>query len=130
MRDELSKRRLAENELVFKQANTQVIEGLSKFKKAAAADGHHAIAQNVDSPLHFFCECSDERCRRRIVMKPSKYIELHKNKRCFIIKTGHEVPSIERVIFEDEKFTVVQKFIIPKTVPDSLNITDVDNSRI
>lgn len=123
--------RLAENEMVFKQSNEQVIKGLTALKQAAASEGEAGIlGQDGDMPLYFYCECSDENCRQRIIMKPSKYEQLHQNSSQFVLVPGHEIPEIERVVFRNERFVVVEKFITPPQGPAKLNSTDIDKAKI
>lgn len=132
MTEPLSKRRLAENQVIFRRRNEKVAKGLESLKQAAKSEGHDTIAQNIEQnmnePLHFYCECSDDNCHKRIVLKPSEYTQLHQNKSQFIILPGHEVPSIERVRQTSPNYVVVEKYQVPPPAGDELNPTDVNNS--
>lgn len=127
-----SVRRLAENQVVFRQRNEQVSKDLAALKQKAESEGHDVIAQNIednlDKPLHFYCECSDENCRQRIVLKPNEYNDLRQNSSQFLIISGYEVPQIERVVFKRDNFVVVEKFETPPQAADELNSTDLGNS--
>jgi hypothetical protein len=128
-----SERRLAENEVVFREANEQVQEGMTRLRKSAKAGGFDDLYQNKsgeqETPLHFYCECADEKCRQRIIMTPSKFKELHSSSTRFVIKPGHQVPEVERVILEDKQFMVVDKMVTPPRHGDKLNPTKLDNTK-
>lgn len=132
MSDEYSERRLVENEVVFRQRNEQITKDLEALQKAAESEGHDSIAQNAkyDSgvPLHFYCECSDENCRQRIVLKPKEYSELHANSSQFIVIPGHHVPKIERVVLTTGNYEVVEKYITPPATADHLNPTPLKHT--
>lgn len=127
MDKKLSERRLAENQVIFRQTNEQVPKELQAVKSAAESEGRGALVGDIDTPLHFYCECSDENCRQRIVMKPSKYDELHQNSAQFILVPGHHIPQIERIMFEGDSYIVVQKYNTPPKA-EKLNSTNIDNS--
>ncbi|CAN5602802.1 hypothetical protein BH23PAT1_BH23PAT1_0730 [soil metagenome] len=123
-----TERRMAENQVIFRDKNEEVPKRLASLKKAAVAEGHNDLVQKVDQPLHFYCECSDEQCNQRIRMKPSKYSKLHKNKKQFVILPGHEVPKIERVVLSDKKWVIVEKHEVPHRTSDKPHPTPLDNS--
>lgn len=99
--DKLSERRLAENEVIFREANRDI----QKFVKGEENGGRTLI--------NFYCECSRPKCRERITLTVDTYDELHKNKRQFISIPGHEVPEVERVIRKEDGFSVIEKFADP-----------------
>ena len=122
-----SERRLAENEVYFRQLNENVQEGITNLAKLADENRQHNLSHQNDSPLHFYCECSDENCRDRIIITPSEYNQIHSHRNRFIIIPGHEVVAVEKVITEHQKFFIVEKYLnTPETV-SNLNITDIDN---
>ena len=123
-----SLRRMAENQVVFRRLNEQIPKGLGALEKAAKSEGHGELIQNTDMPLHFYCECSDENCRQRIILKTSEYKRLHQSKRQFVIIPGHEVPEIERSISKTKKYMVVEKFEKPDQKVSKLQPTAVDNA--
>lgn len=123
-----SERRLLENEAVFRRHNERVQAQLARFKQMAERDGHHSLVQRDDLPLHFFCECSDENCAKRIVMASDAYRKIHANRRQFIILPGHEVCSVERVVSSQPEYAVVEKFDRPSEDVAELQPTDVKNT--
>lgn len=123
-----SPRRLAENEVIFRQANEKVSRELDDLRQAAASDGHTGMVPDKDPELHFYCECSDEKCRKRIVMSPAKYKQLHQNSSQFVLLPGHNVPELERVVDGSKEYIVVEKVITPPAQGKRLNPTDLENA--
>lgn len=123
MADSLSEKKLAENEVIFRQANEKVQKGLKELRDMAATNGQTGLYSYKDTPLHYYCECADEDCRQRIVMTSSKYNELHQNSSQFILLPGHEIPSIERIMVREQDYIVVEKFITPPKKAVKLNRT-------
>lgn len=128
MTEPISNRRLAENEVVFRRMNEQIPESLEALKEAADSEGHGSVVSDIDTPIHFYCECSDENCRQRLVLRPSEYKEFHQNSSQFVIVPGHQVAAIERIIYNDEKIMVVEKFETPPQTATTLNPTSANNS--
>ncbi|MBA2279439.1 hypothetical protein H0V99_03315 [Candidatus Saccharibacteria bacterium] len=127
MGKELSERRQIENEVVFRQANERVQKELVGLEKMAAEEGYTSLPENDDISLHFYCECSDENCRERIIMKLALYNEFHSNRKQFLISPDHETLGIERVILKDSNYTVVEKFATPPETAVKLQHTDIVN---
>jgi hypothetical protein len=107
--DELSERRLAENEVIFREVNKSVQEFIEK-------DLYNAHS----GPLHFYCECSNAACRQRVALTAQKYKELHQNSKRFVVVRGHELPEIEKVIQQEDGYAVVEKYGDPPT-PEELS---------
>lgn len=123
-----SDRRKAENEVFFRQSNERTEKSLRVLKEMATDEDQMDLVPDLDRPIHFYCECSDENCRQRIKMKPSIYRRLHKNADQFVIVPGHIDSSIEREIKTTETYSVVEKFVTTPSRADHLNPTDVNNS--
>jgi hypothetical protein len=129
--DTNSERRLAENEVVFRQLNQQIHRGYDETNRLAVEDGQPEFLVSpaaMDSVLHFFCECADEQCISRVQMTVGEYERIHKHPNNFIIVPGHEVASIEEVIDEQPFYTVVRKRRTPPKHATKLNPTSVDNT--
>jgi hypothetical protein len=109
-----SARRLAENELFFRDMNDNVVQGFANLQQIAVEEDDTKWLPNVDQPIKFFCECSDMKCEERIELKPSRYKELHQNTDQFIVLPGHNDPDIERIIKSSKHYLVVEKFV---TIP-------------
>lgn len=130
MSESLSERRLAENQVIFRQSNEQVQMELEKLRKTAEAEGRDSLLPDIDMPLHFYCECSDEKCRQRIILKSSEYKALHQNSSQFILIPGHSIPELERTVKATDQYIVVEKYKTPPATNGKLNITDLDHTQI
>lgn len=120
MSNKHSERRLAENEVVFRQLNEQIQKGIEEVNQMAAEDGQpeYKFQHNPeDLTLHFYCECSDVNCVERVQVSLHEYNEIHKRRDQFVVIPGHDMKNIEKVIQRNQGFVVVQKFIDP---PDTI----------
>jgi hypothetical protein len=120
-------RRLVDNELVFREYNERIQHGFDNLDRLARQEGRHDLVFQDDEPLHFYCECSDENCVKRIQMKPSEYSQVHEKRNRFVAIDGHDVPEIERIVSRTLDYIVVEKMHVPSHVPDALHATSVDN---
>jgi len=118
---------MAENEVVFRQYNENMQKSVSDLNDLAAETGQHDLGYASDEPIYFYCECSDENCRRRVRLEPSKYSEIHKHRDRFVIVCGHEVSTIELVIGKSTNFCIVEKFHTPPQRATKLNQTNTKN---
>lgn len=110
--EKISTRRLLENERIFKAAN-------GKIKKTAEDLLNYKELEEM--PLEFFCECANEACRAKIKLTHAQYEDLHSNQKQFIVKPGHEIAKIEKLVKREPSFSVVEKFISPpKTAVETL----------
>lgn len=94
----------------------------------AESKEHEYLLPDLDKPINFYCECSDETCTKRIKLTPSLYTQRHQNSSQFIICLGHNVPKVERMVKTEENFAVVEKFMTPPDGSDTLHATNIDNS--
>lgn len=115
MVDNFSERRLAENEVFFREANQNISKGFKELKDIANEEGDEEWAKNADEPINFYCECSNIKCRERIGLKPSEYENIHKNSSQFAVLPGHNIPEIERIVNSSENYLVVEKNIALST---------------
>jgi hypothetical protein len=124
-----SERRLAENEVLFRQLNEQVHHGFEETNRLAREDGQpeYIVDPQADIPLHFYCECADEKCTERIVMALPTYTAIHQYDNRFVIVPGHEVASVEKVILRRPEYLVVQKYVKPPKVARKLHPTSLRN---
>ncbi len=106
--DKSSERRLVENELLFRDANTKVQERVKLDNRS------HQIPKNLK--LHFYCECSNFHCRDRIMITATAYERAHKSRFHFITLPGHENAAVEKIVGGNHVYTVVEKFIDPAKV--------------
>jgi hypothetical protein len=84
--------RLARNQALFREVNERINE----------------ISDENDR-IEFLCECSDTACIETVALRISVYEEVRANPIRFVIKPGHEIEAIERVVAEDGGYAVVEK---------------------
>jgi hypothetical protein len=84
--------RLARNQALFREVNERINE----------------ISDENDK-IEFLCECSDTACIETVPLRISVYEEVRANPVRFVIKPGHEIEAIERVVAEDGGYAVVEK---------------------
>ena len=106
-----SKKRLIENEVIFKDVNKNIKEFIKEETAGTSA-----------TVLPFYCECSDPECIDRINLSTTKYEKLHKGSRYYITMVGHEFPEVETVISKESNFQVVQKHFTPPK-PEDINMS-------
>jgi hypothetical protein len=129
MKQTLSDRRMAENQVYFRQFNESVTGGFKELRNLAKEDKQPHFAKTPEMPLLFYCECSDENCRKRIKVSFLNYQAIHKNKNNFVIVCGHEVKQIEEVTTKENDYCVVTKNFTPPQSAKKSNITNVDNTK-
>jgi hypothetical protein len=85
--------RLARNQALFREVNERI--------EAIASD---------NTNIEFVCECSDTGCIETIDLRLTDYEQIRANPLRFVIKPGHEIDAVERVISEDGGgYAVVEK---------------------
>jgi hypothetical protein len=99
-----SERRLAENELIFKKRNERIKARVEKLLNQM---------DETAMKIQFYCECSNEDCRKKIAITPQDYELIHKNARHFLIAGGHNIETVENVIEKAETYWVVEKMLDP-----------------
>jgi hypothetical protein len=119
---------MEQNEVVFRRHNERIKNGIEEIRQIAKEDSQEHMLKEISQDLHFKCECSDENCIDRVLLKPSVYDRIHKARNHFVVVRGHEVPSIERVIRKTAGYCVVEKFNTPPENVSKLQPTPVDNS--
>ena len=92
--DELTRRRLAHNEELFRQVN--------EAREASSEGGE-------EQRLTFVCECSDRECSGRIEMSAAEFEQIRQRPDRYIVLPGHEIAEIERIVDDRGAFEVVKK---------------------
>jgi len=126
--ESIADRHKAENEAIFRGLNQRVQKRIDAVNAIAAEEGERSVEVDADTLLHFYCECADENCQSRVLVSLNVYNAIHKNKRNFIIRPGHEVAEIEDVTKKGQEYWVVTKHEAPPESSDTLHVTDVHNS--
>lgn len=89
-------RRLALNEALFRRINRRI---------AGTAEAWDV----ADEPIGFYCECADSECIDRITVLPAEFERVHAASAQFIVRRGHQIDAIERIVEHHTEYVVVQK---------------------
>lgn len=92
--DDVRARKAAKNEALTRSLNEGLARGEEKWPS--------------EEPT-FICECCDLSCVEEVSLSLDDYRHIHKDPRRFIVKPGHEVLEIEKVIDDRGAFKVVEK---------------------
>jgi hypothetical protein len=72
--------------------------------RAKAARNREAIG---DATL--ICECADARCNATLPVTAADYAKRSSGAHGFWVRPGHEIPSLEQVVEQNDDYAVVQK---------------------
>jgi hypothetical protein len=114
MTETVNEKRMAQNEATFREFNQKAQKAIDEVNQIAAED--NGVDQYFDEqmPLHFVCECGNEKCTKRIQLTLDEYNAAHTDERTFTIAPGHEIPSIEDLIEQQKKYSIVRKHVTPQ----------------
>ena len=60
-------------------------------------------------PVPFVCECDDPNCANAVVLRLDEYEQAVKPPDQFVVRPGHEDPTVERVIERHDGYVIVSK---------------------
>jgi hypothetical protein len=86
--------KLARNEALFREINERVGELSDRWGSA---------------PNDFVCECSRLDCHAAIAMTHAEYETVRGAATRFLVRPGHEISGIERVVETNDRYAVVEK---------------------
>jgi hypothetical protein len=89
-------RRLGLNEAMFREVNERVEDMNQTFA-------------SVTGSFDIFCECGDMSCTERITVPMAIYERVRGESTHFLLRAGHEDPTVENVIETHEVFVIVEK---------------------
>lgn len=87
--------RIAKNEAVAREINEKIEEAHDH----GPSDGH----------VRMLCECGDTDCERVVAITLPEYERVRGDPRHFVIIRSHLISDIERVVWETDRFVVVEK---------------------
>ena len=88
--------RRARNEALFREVNERIDELAETF--------------DLREEIQILCECGTVDCDGRIVLSQSEYETLRGIPTHFAVLAGHDIPAVERIVEQNERFVVVEKF--------------------
>lgn len=89
-------KRIGLNEVLFRDVNERLKEVGESFSL-------------VSETAEFVCECGDLNCAEPITMTLADYDHVRRDSTRFVIKQGHELTDVERVVEEHLGYQVVVK---------------------
>jgi hypothetical protein len=118
-----SERKMAENEVFFRNHNENLHKAIDEVNKMAEEENAAPLELDGDTLLDFYCECSNETCTERVRLSLNDYKRYHKRRDAFSIRPGHEVDNIETVSVKKPDFLIVIKRLSPPQEANGLNAT-------
>ena len=89
-------RRVGLNEAIFRQVNEQIRDLTRDFG-------------TEETTMTVICECGDGECAERLEIPSSEYERVRSDSRRYVIAKGHEIPDLESVVEQTDRYDVVQK---------------------
>jgi hypothetical protein len=90
------KRRIGENEAIFRSVNEQVT-------------ALNATLSTFTDTMTIVCECGTRSCTDRFQIRPEEYAKVRQDSILFVIKPGHDLPEAERVVVKADDYWIVRK---------------------
>lgn len=96
---EAQQRRLAQNQALFREINSHVVELNENFE----GFGHGSA---------FVCECANTECAETVELSRAEYERIRTNSRWFFVAASeeHVFSEVEEVIERNGRYYVVEKF--------------------
>ena len=57
----------------------------------------------------FICECPDHECSEALEITPVEYERVREDGARFVVRAGHQLPKLERLVERNSRFLVVEK---------------------
>jgi hypothetical protein len=86
--------RLARNETLFRSVNERVEE---------------VVQPGAGEEIDFLCECGNAECTEKVTLTRREYEQVRSDATQFAVVSGHEIPEIEEVVLQRDRFLVVRK---------------------
>lgn len=89
-------RQLARSQALHREVNERISELAGDF--------------GVAERFSILCECASTECQERIELTAREYDHLRRMPTHFAVVRGHDIPAVERVVHETDRFVTVEKF--------------------
>jgi hypothetical protein len=90
------KRRIGENEAIFRSVNEQVRELNATFSTTRGT-------------IKVVCECGARSCTDQFELTTDAYAQIRADSNLFVVKPGHDLPESETVIDKNGSYWTVRK---------------------
>jgi hypothetical protein len=95
----LSEERLSRNEAIFREINERTRSLQERFGPEDPSTRYE----------EFLCECGDQMCVERVKLTVPEYESVRAKSTQFVLRPGHMMPRVERVVRESDRYVVVVK---------------------
>jgi hypothetical protein len=92
-----SAERVGHNQALFREVNERLKELNRRLER-------------LEPMGSFLCECGDASCTEQVEMAATEYTEIRDHPLRFAVAPGHVFPEYERVVFANDRYTVVEKY--------------------
>lgn len=99
--DRERKDRLAKNEALFRSVNERVKVIADELPLEELVGGEATEA--------YLCECTDPGCMESIRLTRAEYERVRQSPVTFVVRPGHGVPTVERVVDETDRYWIIEK---------------------
>jgi hypothetical protein len=82
----------------------------SLFREVNEHVGRLAEGFGLLEEVPIICECASTTCNERIELTRAEYEKLRRVPTHFAVLQGHEIPEVERVVEQNDRYVVVEKF--------------------
>ena len=94
-----SEERLARNEAIFREINERTRSLQERFGPEDPTTSYE----------EFLCECGDQLCVERVKLTVEEYEGIRAGSTQFVVRPGHSIDRIEKVVAENDRYVVVVK---------------------
>jgi len=100
--DELTARKLAHNEALFREVNERI----------------HDLRASRTGGTSYICECANAECFETLTLDDTDYRGLRADPTHFIVVPGHELDGLEHVVRRTPTYLIVEKLVPVPPVAD------------
>ena len=86
----------ARSQVLFREVNERIAELAGEWNGAGVV-------------TLFICECSDRDCAEALEITPAEYERVRADGARFVVRAGHQLRGLERVVEGNRRFLVVEK---------------------
>jgi hypothetical protein len=90
------RRRIGENEAIFRSVNEEV-------------KGLNATLSTVQTTMRIVCECGTRSCTVQFEIPRDEYAKVREDSTLFVIRPGHDLPEAETVVIKTDDYWIVRK---------------------
>jgi len=89
-------REIGRRQSLFREVNERIDELAETFE--------------LRDEVPILCECGNTECSERIMLTQAEYEAIRRIPTHFAVLHGHDIPAVERIAEQNERYVVVEKF--------------------